>query len=177
MQYLKKYESPLGVITLASDGTYLTALWFDGQKYDRDIMEKDAVWEDVPVLDETVKWLDIYFGGGVPDFTPPIKMFGSEFYKTVGQIMLEIPYGKTTTYGDIAKETAKRLGKEKMSAQAVGGAVGHNSISVIIPCHRVVGATGSLTGYAGGIEKKIKLLEIEKVDMSKLSVPKKGTAL
>lgn len=177
MQYLKNYESPLGMITLASDGTYLTALWFDGQKYDRDIMEKDAVWEDVPVFSETVKWLDIYFGGGVPDFTPPIKMYGSEFYKTVGQIMMEIPYGKTVTYGDIAKETAKRLGKEKMSAQAVGGAVGHNSISVIIPCHRVVGATGSLTGYAGGIDKKVKLLQIENVDMSKLFVPKKGTAL
>lgn len=162
---------------MVSDGTHLIALWFDGQKYDRDILEQDAVWELVPVLEEAVKWLDIYFSGSEPEFTPAIKMYGSEFYQTVGEVMLEIPYGKTITYGAIAKEVAKRMGKDSMSAQAVGGAVGHNSISVIIPCHRVVGSTGSLTGYAGGIEKKIYLLKLEKTDMSKMFVPKKGTAL
>lgn len=142
-----------------------------------DILEKDAVWETVPVLEETARWLDIYFAGKEPDFTPAIKMEGSYFYQAVGEIMLEIPYGKTTTYGEIAKKVAKRMGKDSMSAQAVGGAVGHNSISVIIPCHRVVGSTGSLTGYAGGIKKKIYLLKLEKADMSKLFVPQKGTAL
>ena len=177
MQYLTHYDSPLGPITLGSDGTALTALWFDGQKYDRDIMEDDALWkDDIPVFDETRKWLDIYFTGKDPGFTPPLKMGRSEFYKYVGQAMLEIPFGETTTYGAIAAKVAKWMGREHMSAQAVGGAVGHNSISVIIPCHRVVGATGSLTGYAGGIDKKIKLLTLEGVDTSGFFVPKKSTA-
>lgn len=176
-QYLTHYESPIGTITLACDGNALTALWLDGQKYDRDILETDAVWEsNLPIFLETRRWLDIYFEGRDPGFTPPLKVEGSVFYKTVSDIMLEIPFGQTTTYGAIAAETARRLGRERMSAQAVGGAVGHNSISIIIPCHRVVGAGGNLTGYAGGIHKKMALLTLEGVDTAGFFVPKKSTA-
>lgn len=177
MQYLTHYDSPLGPITLAGDGTVLTALWFDGQKYDRDILEPDAVETDLSRFPKTRKWLDLYFQGKDPGFFPPLKVIGSDFRKVVAHIMMEIPFGKTMTYGQIAAEAAKRLGRSSMSAQAVGGAVGRNSISVIIPCHRVVGTNGSLTGYAGGIEKKVQLLTLEKVDMSGLFVPEKGTAL
>lgn len=177
MQYLTHYQSPLGPITLAGDGTALTALWFDGQKYDRDILEADAVEKaDLPVFENTRRWLDIYFRGEDPGFTPLLKLNGSDFHKTVAAIMLEIPFGSTATYGAIAAEAAKRLGREHMSAQAVGGAVGRNSISVIIPCHRVVGSGGSLTGYAGGIDRKVKLLTLEGVDMTGFFVPKKSTA-
>lgn len=177
MQYLTHYSSPLGDITLASDGTALTALWFDGQKYDRDILETGAVRKnDLPIFDETRKWLDIYFQGKDPGFTPFLRVDGSNFYKTVSDILLEIPFGKTTTYGAIAGEAARRLGRERMSAQAVGGSVGRNSISIIIPCHRVVGTNGSLTGYAGGIDKKIKLLRLEKADVTGFFVPNRSTA-
>ncbi len=177
MQYLGYYQSPLGDITIASDGEHLTGLWFDGQKYDRDIVTKEAKDEDLEVFAQTKKWLDIYFQGKDPGFTPPIKLEGSDFHNMVADIMLSIPYGKTMTYGEIAAEVAKRTGRERMSAQAVGGAVGHNSVSVIIPCHRVVGAKGSLTGYAGGISKKIALLELENAWKPEFFVPKKGTAL
>lgn len=166
-QYLAHYQSPVGPITLASEDGALTALWLDGQKYDRDSMKADAIRKsDLPVFQETRRWLDIYFEGRDPGFTPLLKLRGSAFYKTVSEIMLEIPYGQTTTYGAIAAEAARRLGRDHMSAQAVGGAVGHNSISIIVPCHRVIGANGSLTGYAGGIDKKIKLLTLEGVDLS-----------
>ena len=131
----------------------------------------------MPIFEQTVRWLDIYFSGREPDFTPTVSMETTPFRKAVWEIMLTIPYGKTMTYGQIAEKIAKQRGIDKMSAQAVGGAVGHNSISIIIPCHRVVGTNGSLTGYAGGIDKKIYLLELEKADMSRLFVPKKGTAL
>lgn len=120
----------------------------------------------IPVFEETKKWLDIYFGGEAPDFTPPLRMETTSFRKAVWEIMLTIPFGKTMTYGEIADIIAKQKGVAKMSAQAVGGAVAHNSISLIIPCHRVVGAKGNLTGYAGGIDKKIQLLTLENVDMS-----------
>ena len=117
-------------------------------------------------------WLDIYFKGKAPDFTPPLCMETTSFRKAVWEIMLTIPYGKTMTYGEIADKIAKQKGLLKMSAQAVGGAVGHNSISLIIPCHRVFGSNGSLTGYAGGIDKKVQLLRLEKADMLSLFVPK-----
>lgn len=182
IRYICSYQSPLGPMTMASDGEALTGLWFDGQKYDRaglkgkevkEISETEAV--KFPVFVETTRWLDIYFGkvqleeevvfrtelADQPDFTPPLKVEGSEFRQLVAESMLTIPYGQTMTYGEIGKEAAKRMGKKSMSAQAVGGAVGHNPISVIIPCHRVLGANGSLTGYAGGIEKKMRLLEME----------------
>ncbi len=168
MQYLTTYESPIGLLTLASDGESLIGLWIDGQKYDRNILEKDVEWKsDIQVFDETRKWLDIYFKGKDPGFVPPLKLHGSEFSQMVSQIMLEIPFGQTTTYGAIAKEVAERLGCKTMSAQAVGGAVGHNSIALIVPCHRVIGANGSLTGYAGGIDKKIKLLSLEGMNKSR----------
>lgn len=121
-------------------------------------------------------WI-IYFAGKEPDFTPPLHPIGSEFRCAVWKLLLQIPYGSTATYGDIAKEIAKNMGLEKMSAQAVGGAVGHNEISIIIPCHRVVGTNGSLTGYAGGLDKKIRLLKLEHADMSRMFIPKKGAAL
>lgn len=177
MTYICKYNSPLGVITLAGSGEALTGLWFDGQKYFGDNLPNEYKQDRLPVFDETVKWLDIYFSGRNPGFMPPLSFNASPFRKTVWEILLTIPYGKTMTYGEIADKIAAQKGIESMSAQAVGGAVGHNPISIIVPCHRVVGTNGSLTGYAGGIERKIKLLEFEQADMSGFFIPKKGTAL
>ena len=177
MFYISKYNSPIGGITLASNGAELTGLWFDGQKYFADTLPKEYQKKDLPVFEQTKKWLDIYFSGKAPDFTPPLMFIGiSQFRKRVWEVMLNIPFGQTSTYGKIAKQIGAETGK-KVSPQAVGGAVGHNSISLIIPCHRVVGTNGSFTGYAGGINKKIELLKMEGVDISKLTIPKKGTAL
>lgn len=177
MIYTYHYSSPLDGITLSSNGTELTGLWFDGQKYFGDTLGKEYGEKILPIFEETARWLDIYFSGKSPDFTPPLSMESTNFRKAVWKILLTIPYGQTMTYGEIADRIAKQKGLTKMSAQAVGGAVGHNSISLIIPCHRVVGTNGSLTGYSGGIDKKVKLLTLEKVNMSELFVPKKGTAL
>lgn len=177
MVYTYHYNSPLGGITMASEGTALIGLWFDGQKYFADSITGEYTEKSLPIFDETAKWLDIYFSGKEPDFTPPIMMKTTPFRKAVWEVMLTIPYGKTMTYGEIANKIAEKKGIAKMSAQAVGGAVGHNSISLIIPCHRVVGTNGSLTGYAGGIDKKVQLLKLEKTDMSGFFVPRKGTAL
>lgn len=177
MFYTNNYRSPLGGITLASNGTELTGLWFDGQKYFAATLPDEREEKDVPVFRQTKQWLDIYFSGNAPDFTPPLCFAGiSPFRKRVWDIMAAIPFGQTTTYGNIARQIGTETGKT-VSAQAVGGAVGHNPVSLIIPCHRVVGTNGSLTGYAGGIHKKIALLNLEGVDVSKLTVPKKGTAL
>ena len=177
MTYVQHYDSPLGGILLAADEVGLTGLWFDGQKYFARDLPAERVEQNTPVLSEAKRWLDIYFTGREPDFTPPLHPVGSAFQQSVWDILLEIPYGQTTTYGRIARQLAAKQGLPRMSAQAVGGAVGHNEISVIIPCHRVVGTNGSLTGYAGGIHKKVKLLEWEHTDMTDLFVPKKGTAL
>ncbi len=179
MYYSATYLSPLGEITLASDRENLAGLWIEGQKYHGDtITENMEPKDDLPVFDQTKKWLDRYFQGEKPAISElPLSPVGGEFRQDIWQILCEIPYGEITTYGDIAKKMAKKMRKETMSAQAVGGAVGHNPISIIIPCHRVIGAGGSLTGYAGGIDLKIKLLELEGVDMSDMYVPKKGTAL
>ncbi|MEZ3430472.1 MAG: methylated-DNA--[protein]-cysteine S-methyltransferase [Lachnospiraceae bacterium] len=178
MQYTQNYESPLGRVLLASDGESLTGLWFDGQKYFGSTLTGQHEQKALPVFGETVRWLDIYFGGQEPDFTPPLSMQqSSSFRREVWEIMLAIPFGQMMTYGAIAAELARQRGIDKMSAHAVGGAVSHNPISIIIPCHRVVGTNGSLTGYAGGIDKKVQLLTLEKADMSRLFVPKKGTAL
>ena len=177
MYYTCKYGSPLGGITLASDGENLTGLWFDGQKYFADNLPEQYEEQDLPVFAQAKRWLDIYFSGREPDFTPPLSLTGiSSFRRRVWGIMLTIPYGRTSTYGEIAAQIAAVTGK-RGSAQAVGGAVGHNSISLIIPCHRVVGASGSITGYAGGVDKKIALLKMEGADLSKLFIPPKGTAL
>lgn len=177
MDYIHHYQSPLGGITLASDGKVLTGLWFDKQKYFADTLDKDFQEKDLPIFEQVSKWLDIYFSGKAPDFIPPLVMKTTPFRKAVWKIMLSIPYGKTMTYGEIAAKIAKQKGIKQMSAQAVGGAVGHNSISLIIPCHRVVGTNGSLTGYAGGIDKKAKLLKLEQTNMGNLFVPVKGIAL
>ena len=177
MTYTQHYDSPLGGILLAADDVGLTGLWFDGQKYFARGLSNERIEQETSVLAEAKRWLDIYFTGKEPDFTPPLHPIGSAFRRSVWEILLQIPYGQTTTYGEIARQLAKKQGLERMSAQAVGGAVGHNEISIIIPCHRVVGADGSLTGYAGGIGKKEKLLELERADMRRFFVPKKGTAL
>lgn len=161
MNYLHHYKSPLGGITIASDGEALIGLWFDGQKYFADTIDETAREKSLPIFKLADKWLDIYFSGVEPDFTPPLKMNTTAFRKAVCEIMLSIPFGQTMTYGEIAQKIAAQRRVKKMSAQAVGGAVGHNSISLIIPCHRVVGAGGNLTGYAAGVNKKIKLLELE----------------
>lgn len=177
MLYTCFYKSPLGGITMASDGTALTGLWFDGQKYFAEGIEPDAEEKKLPVFDETVRWLDIYFGGRRPDFTPPLNLEGTAFRKEVWQLLLQIPYGQTTTYGELAAQLAAHRGLKQMSAQAVGGAVGHNPISIIVPCHRVVGIGGSLTGYAGGLNKKLALLKLEGIDTANFTIPAKGTAL
>ena len=179
MNYLSNYISPLYPLTLASDGENLTGLWLEGQKYYAATIEKEsALRDELPIFTRTKKWLDRYFNKKNPAISElPLAPAGSEFRQEVWKILCTIPYGEYITYGDIAKNIAAKQNKFRMSSQAVGGAVGHNPISIIIPCHRVVGTNGSLTGYAGGIDKKIKLLEHEGADMSRLFVPKKGTAL
>lgn len=177
MQYTTTYLSPLGQILLAADDIGLTGLWFNGEKFYAKNLAPEHEEKEVPVFGEVKHWLDLYFSGTNPEFMPPIHMIGSTFQLSVWNILKQIPYGETTTYGEIAKQIAASRGKERMSAQAVGGAVGHNEISIIVPCHRVVGTNGSLTGYAGGVDKKVRLLTLEGVNMSALFVPTKGTAL
>ena len=177
MVYTCKYKSPLGDILLAADEIGLTGLWFEWQKYFANTLPNEHIPQETEILTETKKWLDVYFSGEKPKVTPPLHPTGSEFRQAVWQILLQIPYGQTITYGEIARRLEERQNTSHMSAQAVGGAVGHNEVSIIIPCHRVVGTNGSLTGYAGGIDKKIALLQLEHTDMSRFFVPKKGTAL
>lgn len=177
MQYIYKYQSPIGGITIASDGTALTGLWFDGQKYFAASLSPEHEEKTLPIFEQTREWLDCYFSGKNPEFIPAIHPEGTPFRLSVWKILKEIPYGKTITYKEIADEIARQNGLPSMSAQAVGNAVGHNPISILIPCHRVVGCNGSLAGYAGGISKKISLLTLEQADMTRLFIPKKGTAL
>lgn len=165
MQYISHYPSPIGNMLLAADEMGLTGLWFEGQKYFALDLDKKHEEKEIPLFEKVKKWLDIYFSGKEPDFTIPLHLTGTDFQNEVWEILCTIPYGQTMTYGEIAKRIAARKGLPHMSAQAVGGAVGHNRISIIVPCHRVVGADGSLTGYAGGIEKKAKLLKLEKANM------------
>lgn len=162
MQYTSHYCSPIGDILLAADDIGLTGLWFEGQKYFALYLDKEHEEKEVPLFEKAKQWLDIYFSGKEPDFTVPLHFTGTFFQNEVWKILCAIPYGQTMTYGEIAKQIAARKGLPRMSAQAVGGAVGHNPVSVIVPCHRVVGAAGSLTGYAGGLDKKEKLLALEK---------------
>ncbi len=163
MEYLKKYSSPIGILTLSSDGENLTGLWIEGQKYFGRTLEKETSEKDLAVFEKAAEWLDSYFRGERPKMRLPLAPKGSDFQKEVWKILMTIPYGETITYSQIAKKIAENRGIPSMSAQAVGGAVGHNPISIIIPCHRVVGSDGSLTGYAGGIQKKKALLQIEKI--------------
>ncbi len=176
MTYINKVNTQIGPITLASDGINLTGLWLDGQKYYAANITDEIIMQDLEIFKETRKWLKEYFAGKNPKIKLKLKPSGSDFRKDVWDILLKIPYGKVITYKDIAKELEKKYQK-KMSAQAVGGAVGHNPISIIIPCHRVVGTNGSLTGYAGGINKKLELLKLENANINNLFIPKKGTAL
>ena len=179
MIYTKKYCSPIGCILLAEKENFLIGLWIEGQKHYLSAL-KDEITQNKnsEVLEKTSKWLDRYFAGYKPIISElPLAPIGSEFRQIVWKILCEIPYGEVVTYGDIAKKTAIRYGIKSMSAQAVGGAVGHNPISIIIPCHRVVGKSGSLTGYAGGIDKKVWLLTHEKIDLSKYFIPERGTSL
>ena len=155
MVYTCTYRSELGDILLAADEIGLTGLWFKGQKYFANTLPRECISQETPVLTQAKTWLDLYFSGQNPTFTPPLHPAGSSFRQAVWKILLQIPYGHTMTYGEIARELAEKQKRSHMSAQAVGGAVGHNEISIIIPCHRVVGSNGSLTGYAGGIDKKI----------------------
>lgn len=162
MEYFDTYDSPPGEITLCCDGVHLTAVFFTGQKYGEQYLSPSAVQSSFPVLEETKAWLGQYFHGNIPDRLPPIKLNGTPFQKCVWDLLLEIPYGETTTYGTLARKVAQKLGKDRMSAQAVGSAVGRNPVSILVPCHRVMGADGSLTGYAGGVDKKEYLLKLEK---------------
>ena len=178
MIYTNDYESPLGNILLAGDEQGLTGLWFtEGGRYIGPTLKKGASRRKMDYFDQTKEWLDVYFSGRDPGFFPQIHLVGSDFRNRVGEIMCGIPYGKTVTYGWIADKLAKERGLERMSAQAVGGAVGHNPICIIVPCHRVIGSNGNLTGYGGGILRKKALLELEGNDMSQFTIPTKGTAL
>ena len=157
MDCIQYYDSPLGRIMMAGSGEALTGLWFAGQKHFAETLASGYTEKEIPVLSGTKRWLDLYFGGTIPDFTPPLEMRGSAFRRAVWEILLSIPYGRTVTYGEIAGRIAGR----NSAARAVGGAVSHNPVSLIVPCHRVIGADGSLTGYAGGTDRKSCLLRME----------------
>ena len=176
MQYISHYQSPIGNILLAADDIGLTGLWFEGQKYFALYLDKKHKKKELSVFEQTKKWLDIYFAGQEPDFKIPLHFCGTNFQNEVWEILYSIPYGQTMTYGEIAKWLAAKRGVKRMSAQAVGGAVGRNEISIIVPCHRVVGTSGSLTGYAGGIDKKIALLKLEGGFKDEFFTPKYSTA-
>lgn len=179
MTYKWRYMTPDGFddMLMNSDGEFLTGLWFDGSR-DRSKHTVDCEEKLLPVFEDTIRWLDIYFSGREPDFMPAYKLNNAtEFRTQVSDIMNGIPFGEVCTYNDIAKIMAEKKGIKRMSAQAVGGAVGWNPICIIIPCHRVVGSGGSLTGYGGGVKNKAALLALEGHDMSKFIIPKKGTAL
>jgi methylated-DNA-[protein]-cysteine S-methyltransferase len=179
MYYRTTYHSPVGELTLACDDERLIGLWISGQKYYGCNLPAGAVEKgDTLAFHQTKDWLERYFAGKKPSASElPLAPIGGAFRQEVWEILRAIPHGKVVTYGDIAKMLAEKEGKASMSAQAVGGAVGHNPIGIVIPCHRVVGANGSLTGYAGGIAIKVRLLEHECVDMSRLFIPPTGTAL
>ena len=178
MVWTTVYQSPIGGLTLAGDGEHLTGLWVEGQKYFMaGLTEPAARKDDSPVFEQARQWLERYFAGEKPSPEElPLRPEGTVFRQMVWRELLHIPYGQVTTYGSLAKAVARKMGRETMSAQAVGQAVGHNPISIIIPCHRVVGANGSLTGYAGGIDLKIHLLKLEGADLSGLYVPKSSSA-
>lgn len=161
MRYTATYPSPLGAITLASDGTALTGLWFQGQQHYALGLHPQACEASLDVFDATCRWLDDYFRGQQPAFTPPLRLTGTPFRQAVLRALLTIPYGHTATYAQISQRVAQALCRTRMSAQATGGAIAHNPISIIIPCHRVIGADGSLTGYAGGLPRKRALLSLE----------------
>jgi methylated-DNA-[protein]-cysteine S-methyltransferase len=163
VEYVQKIKSPVGILTVSSDGQNISGLWIEGQKYFGRTRENDFLEQDLPVFEDARKWLDVYFSGREPDFIPPLMPKGSPFQKSVWHSLGKIPYGRTTSYGELAKQFELDHGKHT-SARAIGGAVGHNPISILIPCHRVIGKNGDLTGYAGGIDRKVKLLELEGIN-------------
>lgn len=178
MHCIDIFESPLGNITLSAQNGKLCGLWFEGQKYDKAGLAADTLTNpDEPVFKQAKAWLSAYFEGRDPGSIPEVELKGTAFQNTVWKLLAEIPYGSTTTYGQLGAKVAKAMGKERTSARAVGGAVGKNPISIILPCHRVMGASKSLTGYAGGIARKKTLLELEGFDTTLLTTPTKGTAL
>ncbi len=168
MIYTSRYASPLGEMLLAADEEGLLGAWFEGQKFFAFRLPEERTEKETEILRLTKKWLDLYFAGKEPTFTPPLHLMGTPFRLAVWEKLRQIPYGKTVTYGELAKEIAADRNAPRMSAQAIGGAVEHNPISIIVPCHRVLGAGGTLTGYAGGIGRKARLLEWEKRDNEKL---------
>ena len=177
MQYISHYRSPIGNILLAADEIGLTGLWFEGQKYFALYLDKEHEEKEIPIFEKVKEWLTIYFSGKEPDFTVPLHFTGTDFQNEVWEILCTIPYGQTMTYGEIAKQIAVKKGLPRMSAQAVGGAVGHNEISIIVPCHRVVGTNGSLTGYAGGIEKKSGTIEVGKCGYETIFYPRERDSI
>lgn len=164
MQYVSHYASPIGEMLLAADDTGLTGLWFEEQQYYAMHLDREREERELPLFEQTRKWLDVYFSGKEPAFSVPLHLAGTAFQNEVWQILRTIPYGQTITYGEIARRIAVQRGVSRMSAQAVGGAVGHNPISIIVPCHRVIGSDGSLTGYAGGLDRKTYLLRLERAE-------------
>lgn len=179
MYYRTSYESPIGSLTLVSDENNLIGLWMENQKYFMNGLKNEIVTNnELDIFTKTKNWLDRYFNNEKPDISElPLKPIGSDFKQDVWKTLCEIPYGEVTTYKDIANKLAVKRNLESMSSQAVGGAVGHNPISIIIPCHRVIGSNKSLTGYAGGIDRKIKLLAHEGIDTNEFTIPSKGTAI
>lgn len=173
IMYTSTYDSAIGSLLLAADDIGLVGLWLNSDRFYANLLaNREYIAKETPILQEAKRWLDVYFSGREPKIELPIHLIGTPFRQEVWQLLLQIPYGQVATYGDLAKKMAEKRGVEHMSAQAIGGAVGHNEISIIIPCHRVIGANGNLTGYAGGIDKKLKLLELEGVDTKKLFLPK-----
>lgn len=171
------YESPVGLLTLAAGEDGLSGLWLEGQKYFAQPLGGLMEPGESLHLKQARAWLDSYFAGERPSLASlMLAPVGSDFRQLIWQLLREIPYGEVRTYGDLAKEAARRMGRLSMSSQATGGAVGHNPISIIVPCHRVVGADGSLTGFAGGISNKLWLLEHEGVDCCGFFVPANSTA-
>ena len=175
MHYKTYYESPIGRVALTSDGEAITGLWLPKHDDFESNYDESLTEADLPIFEKAIIWLDKYFSGNNPEIDFALKPIGTEFREQVWDVLLKIPYGETVTYGEIAKEIGIKRNKPNMSSQAVGGAVGTNPISIIIPCHRVVGKNGSLTGYGGGIDTKIELLKLEKVDMQPLYRPKYST--
>jgi methylated-DNA-[protein]-cysteine S-methyltransferase len=171
MQYTSRYHSPLGDMLLAADDSGLTGLWFEGQRHFALNLDEEHEERETPLLTTTKQWLDTYFSGSEPGFTVPVHLTGTAFQNEVWELLCTIPYGHTATYGEIAEKVAAKRGVRSMSPRAIGSAVGRNQISIIVPCHRVVGASGSLTGYSGGVDRKMRLLRLEHADTSSLFVP------
>ena len=171
MHFISHYRSPMGDILLASDGSALTGSWFQGQKYFARGLEGEGEQRPLPLFDTAKRWLDVYFSGRRPEFSVPLRLTGTPFQQEVWEILCTIPYGRTMTYGQIAGQLAAKRGAPGLSAQAVGGAVGRNPLSILVPCHRVVGAKGGLTGYAGGLDRKAALLALEQAPPGTFSFP------